>query len=237
MSLTDDSLADFADSMPAVYHEGHDRAAVNEHARVWAERGPRSANVGVFPSDDGRQATVCMVADDRPGVLACMSAALVSERLDVIDAEAHTRRTSMERPEAVDIFWVRRLDGDERPLTASDADTLRETLCALIEGRIDARDIGGVSPLRRGGETVVRFVEGADKSLTLEVETDDQSGLLLVLSRALFEASVQIAESEVRTLGGRVYDRFLICEFNGNPISPSRRLEIQVAVLSAIQPR
>lgn len=235
MSLPVGFLAEFIASMPPIYHESHDRGAVAEHARVSAERGSRTANVGVFPPDDGVQ-VVCMVADDRPGVLASMSAALVSERFDVVDAEVYTRPTAAERAEAVDIFWVRRSEGDTRALTGADADKLRETLCALLEGRLDARDIGGVSPLHIGGETVVRFVEGPDRSLTLEVETDDQSGLLLVLSRALFEARVQIAESEVRTLGGRVYDRFHICEFNGSPISPSRRLEIQVAVLSAIQP-
>ena len=234
MSLPIGFLAEFVASMPPIYHESHDREAVEAHARVSAERGSRTANVGVYPAEDGVQ-SICMVAEDRPGVLACMSAALVSERLDVVDAEVYTRRTAAERAEAVDIFWVRLDKTDERPLTATDADKLRETLCALLEGRLDARDIGGVSPLSRGAETVVRFVEGADRALTLEVETDDQSGLLLVLSRALFEARVQIAESEVRTLGGRVYDRFLICEFNGTPISPSRRLEIQVAVLSAIQ--
>jgi UTP:GlnB (protein PII) uridylyltransferase len=70
----------------------------------------------------------------------------------------------------------------------------------------------------------------------LEVETDDRSGLLLALAHALFEQNVQIEESEVRTVEGRVYDRFHIVEFDSKPINPARRLEIQVAVLSAIQP-
>ena len=58
----------------------------------------------------------------------------------------------------------------------------------------------------------------------------------MALSHALFEQNVQIEESEVRTVEGRVFDRFHIVEFDGRPISPARRLEIQVAVLSAIQP-
>jgi hypothetical protein len=43
-------------------------------------------------------------------------------------------------------------------------------------------------------------------------------------------------ESEVKTTGSRVFDRFHIVELDGRPIGPTRRLEIQVAVLSAVQP-
>ena len=53
---------------------------------------------------------------------------------------------------------------------------------------------------------------------------------------ALFEQRVQIMESEVRTVEDRVFDRFRLVEFDGTPISSARRLEIQVAVLSAIEP-
>ena len=93
MSLPIGFLAEFVASMPPIYHESHDREAVEAHARVSAERGSRTANVGVYPAEDGVQ-SICMVAEDRPGVLACMSAALVSERLDVVDAEVYTRRTA-----------------------------------------------------------------------------------------------------------------------------------------------
>jgi hypothetical protein len=40
----------------------------------------------------------------------------------------------------------------------------------------------------------------------------------------------------VKTRGGRVFDRFHIVEFDNKPISSARRLEIQVAILSAIDP-
>ena len=84
---------------------------------------------------------------------------------------------------------------------------------------------------------VVRFIEGEDGTFaTLEVETFDRSGLLLSLSQALFSQRVQIVGSQVKTRGGRVFDRFHIVEFDNKPISPARRLEIQVAILSAIDP-
>jgi hypothetical protein len=39
----------------------------------------------------------------------------------------------------------------------------------------------------------------------------------------------------VRTLASRVSDRFTLAEHDGSPISEARRLNIQVAVISAIE--
>ena len=92
------------------------------------------------------------------------------------------------------------------------------------------------APGPQSSQTVVRFLEGQDGSLaTLEVETDDRSGLLLAISRALFDQRVQIVSSEVRTQGQRVLDRFSLVELDDSPIASARRLEIQVAILSAIE--
>ena len=92
-------------------------------------------------------------------------------------------------------------------------------------------------PARTGArETRVRFLEDREGMLNmLEVETDDRTGMLLVLSRTLFEQNVQIVSSQVRTEAGRVRDRFEVTELDDSPISPNRRLSLQVAILSAVQ--
>jgi [protein-PII] uridylyltransferase len=232
-------LRAFSESMPRAYRRAHSADSIANHARVAEARGGRRVNVGLFPPARGAQAGLCVIADDRPGLLATLSAALVLHGLDVIDAEAHTRRTPEGGAEAVDIFWVRRARPEERarPITDADAEAVREVIDGLLEGKVDASTLGGPSPQRPATETVVRFIESEAGALaTLEVETDDRSGLLLALARALFEQRVQIVESEVKTLGSRVSDRFRIVELDGRPIGDARRLEIQVAVLSAVQP-
>jgi [protein-PII] uridylyltransferase len=234
-------VADFKQSMPPAYRTGHDAASIAAHARIAAQRGARIAVVGLCPAAHGAAAGLCVVADDRPGLLATISAALVYEGLDVIEAEAHTRKNAAGSAEAVDVFWVRRAKDEERsrPISDEDARRVGEVLIALLEGKLDARALRerGAAPARPSSETIVRFLEGADGVLsTLEVETDDRSGLLLALAHALFDQRVQIVESEVKTVDNRVFDRFHIVEFDGKPIGPARRLEIQVAVLSAVQP-
>lgn len=232
-------VAEFTASMPAGYRTNYPPALIHAHARVAAARGGAAASVGRFESSRHPGTALCVVAEDRPGLLATISAGLVLTGLDVLDAEAYTRKTPARRAEAVDLFWVRGVEADGEPAPVDDAlvDRLTRTLIDLLEGRLDARAAerpsGAESP---AAGTLVRFLTGSDGALnTLEIETSDRSGLLLALAKALFEARVQILESEVRTLEGRVQDRFLITELDDSPISDARRLELQVAVLSALE--
>jgi len=239
---TNDRDEAFDASMPESYRKNFDGAAIAVHARLSAARAPHTVKVGSFPSSRPGTA-LCVVADDRPGLLATISAALVIERLDVIEAEAYTRRQPGRTEEAVDVFWVRHDQPEQRgaPVTHEDIEALRQTLTGLLEGRVDrerASDPGFVRPPTPSSvETVVRFLEGVDGSFaTLEVETGDRSGLLLALAQALFQQRVQIVASQVKTNGTRVFDRFSIVELDGKPIGAPRRLEIQVAVLTAVDP-
>ncbi len=234
------SLTGFAATLPESYRRNFAAPAIAEHAALSRSRQRAHASVGAFPSN--REGTaLCVVADDRPGLLATISAALVLCELDVIEAEAYTRRVTGQLDEAVDVFWVRYRDSSRRgeALASPTIERLSRVLDDLLEGKLSTPPGPPTAavPTPSSAETVVRFLEGEDGSFTtLEVETGDRSGLLLLLSQALFKQRVQIVASQVKTLNNRVYDRFSIVEFDGSSISPARRLEIQVAVLTAIDP-
>jgi [protein-PII] uridylyltransferase len=229
----------FVESLPKVYAEKYEADVVVAHAAVASQRGDAVA-VGLF----GRAGNgLCVIANDRPGLLALISASLVVCRLDVHHAEVYTRELGDGRREAVDLFWVRKLDAPPgASLVQTDAERLQKTLAEFIDGHKDPR----AAVERRIAETpgpagamdaTVRFLADPTGGLaTLEVETTDRSGLLFSLASALFSQHVQIVESEVRTVDARVFDRFRIVELDGTPISSGRRLEIQVAVLNAIEP-
>ena len=239
-SLLQSHIEAFVESMPRPYRYVFSPRGIEDHARLVAERQARPAAVGRFHSrrDLGAEA-ICVVADDRPGLLATISAALVVEQLDVVHAEAYTRSSGPGRNEAVDVFWVRdqRASGSS---TVSDERLARleSTLVDLIEGRQTLSQVPRPRPAPNTAfQARVRFIEDDDGQLsTLEVETADRSGLLLALAEALFEQKVQIVRSEVHTEKYRVQDRFVLLELDGTAIGPDRRLEIQVAVLRAIEP-
>jgi UTP:GlnB (protein PII) uridylyltransferase len=231
----------FVDSLPKAYADKYDADVVVAHAAVANQRGDAVA-VGLF----GRAGNgLCVVANDRPGLLSLISASLVVCQLDVHHAEVYTRELGDGRREAVDLFWVRKLDAPPgSALVQTDAERLQKALVDFIDGRkdpraaVDRRIAENARPGPAGAsDATVRFVADPNGGLaTLEVETTDRSGLLFSLASALFSQHVQIVESEVRTVDDRVFDRFRLVEFDGTPISSARRLEIQVAVLTAMEP-
>lgn len=239
---SEESVTAFAATLPASYRKNFESSAVLQHSRIALEREGASANVGSFVSSRGSSDAICVVADDQPGLLATISAALVMCGLDVIEAEAYTRRVEDRHDEAVDVFWVRHESAARRaePVSREEIEQLRQTLIGLLDGKLERRRLGDSQrPIATpsSSETVVRFIENADGHFsTLEVETGDRSGLLLALSQALYNQRVQIVGSQVKTVGARVYDRFHITELDGSPIGAPRRLEIQVAILSAVDP-
>ncbi|MBN2192343.1 MAG: hypothetical protein JW751_05970 [Polyangiaceae bacterium] len=236
-----DSIRDFVASMPRGYRHRFSERGIGDHAALALGRQGATARVGCFHSRRGLSAAaLCIVADDRPGLLAIISAALVMEALDVVHAEAYTRHRIGENWEAVDVFWVRDLHGvHAEELTDARLRSLEETLTRLLLGETAVADVQAVGHHRAPApyEANVRFVETGDGALsTLEVETVDRTGLLLALAQALFEQKVQIVRSEVHTTHEKVRDRFEIQELDGRPIGADRRLAIQVAVLAAIDP-
>jgi UTP:GlnB (protein PII) uridylyltransferase len=235
-------MAGFAESLPKAYADKYDTDVVVAHASVAFRRGEAPVAVGLF----GRAGNgLCVVANDRPGLLSLISGSLVLCRLDVNHAEVYTRDLGGGPHEAVDLFWVRKLDAAPgAKLVQTDAERLEQTLAGYLESQKDPRGAveRHISEQASAGpsgtiDATVRFLADAAGGLaTLEVETTDRSGLLFSLASALFSQHVQIVESEVRTVDNRVFDRFRLVEFDGTPISSARRLEIQVAILNALEP-
>jgi UTP:GlnB (protein PII) uridylyltransferase len=231
----------FVAELPASYRAAFGWETIGEHAELWSGRPASRARVGfcVCPRFDGH--CLFVVADDRPGLLAILCAAMVEQRLDVTAAEAYTRGGKSGKREAIDVFWVRRVDRLHQETVLDESARLR--IEQAINQRLEEESCPptprppSVFPAPAGGSAsaVVRFLENRAGNLsTLEVEASDRIGLLLVLSRTLTKQNVQIVSSRVRTEAGQIRDSFEITELDDSPIGPDRRLAIQVAVLSAL---
>lgn len=237
--LSVELLQRFSHSLPSKYRTRVDAATTVEHARVAAGRGDQPVNVGRFTSYRPGTTGLCVVGEDRPGLLATIGAALVLHGLEISDAEAYTRKLEGGPDEALDIFWVRRDSDDTSELTDEEIEALCGTMSGLVSGTIDleqARERTRHAPAPAQGATVVRFLEDEDGAFaTLEVEASDRPGLLLRLAHALYGQQLQIVGSELRTRDGKALDRFSLVERDGSPVSPERRLHVQVAVLTAVE--
>ena len=239
-------------SMPETYRRIFDEGSQREHAAIAFRRGASASRVEIWREIPERIAAILVVAEDRPGLLSRISAALVAHDLDVVAAQAFGRSRApaeegaeAER-EAVDLFWIRRLAAEgprPAPVRPRDVAHFGETLDALVRGQASADGAVRFARAVRSAATStrVRFERAPDgpsdeQGLTsLLVEAEDRPGLLLVVSRTLFERKVQIVGSHVMTKDGHVLDRFTNAELDGSALSGARQLDVQTAVLAALR--
>lgn len=235
-----DPVSAFLDSMPWRYREVFDAPSAREHAAIVARRAGAPAHVELWRRLPRGGAVVCVAADDRPGLLSYISAALVVHRMDVEAAQAYTR---VDSGEAVDFFWLRREGADDgragAPILEADVARIADVVRGLVTGALTIDGVAAAAQAERvkppAGRTRVRFDETTESGLAvLTVETYDRPGLLLAITRALHRARVQILASEATTKDGRVIDRFTLVELDGAPLRSSRRGILQVEVLSAV---
>lgn len=235
MNIPEADLAEFTASLPETYRSVFAREAITQHWLLSQRRRGAPVEVARFDAGDTDGMALCVVANDRPGLLAGISEALLLTGLDVTMARAFTRKRPTPPNEAIDLFWVRPRVG--RPLPGGDWVARVKEL--LIEVLADA-DRGRPAPIEATRKpssyvgTTVRFIDEDGSFSTLEVETGDRTGLLLAITRALTRNRVQIVGSLVNTRGALIFDRFQLRELDDSPITPERRVEIQMAVLHAI---
>ena len=197
----------FAASMPTRYGVLFDPRAIRRHAAIAYRRGKRAAHAEVWRALADGTAALCVVAEDRPGLLSAIAAALVSHKMDVITALVFSRVAGGGDVEAVDFLWVRRsLSSDTAAIGADEAESISEVLSAILGGTVSIEEIAsrtavGSPPTDK--QVAVRF-EPADEDgrAVLLVEAPDRPGMLLTITRELFQHGTQIARSLVRTADG-----------------------------------
>jgi [protein-PII] uridylyltransferase len=230
---------EFSSSMPPRYRVLFDPRTMRKHAAVCFRRGERLAYAEVWRTLADGSAALCVVADDRPGLLSAIAAALVSHQLDVITALVFSRVLPSGGREAVDLVWVRRTNFDDKaPIDDDEAISVGLVLSAILSGSISVAEIAARTPASPpSGEPhiVVRFDDIDTEGLApLVVEAPDRPGMLLAIALEVFQQGAQIVRSLVRTAGGRVFNHFELAEFNGTPLSPERCEQIRAAVFAAL---
>jgi len=223
----------FIASMPADYRIAFsdDGAAMAEHAAIVGQRGEKKSLTAKWSGNRDGATAICIVAEDSPGLFARITAALVAHAIDIVSAQAYCRERGDGTVEAVDFLWVRRDD----PLEAHDLAAIADLVEALVHGTAKIDDSLRPPRRRATGITRVRFDHDAASGATvLTIEAGDRSGLLLQLTKTIFVARLQIVGLHAKSERGRAIDRFTVTELDGSPVSLPRRLELQVAILEAI---
>jgi [protein-PII] uridylyltransferase len=230
---------DFALSMPSRYGVLFDPRSSSKHAAVAFRRGTRRAHAELWHAFPDGSAALCVAAEDRPGLLSAIAAALVSHRLEVITALVFSRALPSGESEAVDLVWVRRVSStDSVAIGADEVASIVEVLNAILSGSISIEEIASRGPAFQGGASdrlVARFDEvDEDGHAVLIVEAADRPGMLFTIAFEMFQHGAQILRSLVRTVDQRAFNRFVLAEFSGGRLSTERREQIRAAVVAAL---
>ena len=227
--------------MPTSYREAFDDEDVELHAQIVASRSGSATRVDIWKVLPERIVGICIVADDRPGLLSQISAALVALEIDVVSAHAYCRTRRDGAREAVDLLWIRCVagaNGSVGPILADDVAAVGEMVDTLVRGnaKFDA-SVRFARAMRTATEsTRVLFDDGAgDGTMVLTVEATDRPGLLLVVTKAIFRAGLQIIGLRATSNDGRAIDRFHLAELDGKPLVQARLLSLQFEIFSALE--
>ena len=239
--------------MPERYLLANAPESIVQHARVVLERKGRAAHVERVDSRHPEAAELCVVADDRPGLLASIAAAITANRLEVLAAQVYSRPVDdggkapaggAPRIEAVDVFWVRDRDGGTDGVSQA-LPRLARDLEDVCSGRVEPGELlrtrtGSSSPWRERPSPAVPTEiliddRASPRHTVVEVFAKDRPGLLFRLAHALHELGLSIALSKINTEGTRVADVFYVSELDGAKVARGpRSKEVQEALVRAV---
>ncbi|HYP76935.1 MAG TPA: hypothetical protein VER12_13300 [Polyangiaceae bacterium] len=229
--------------MPDVYGRLYGASEVAEHAAMVSRRGARPVHAELWQSAKGP--LLCVVAEDRPGLLALVTDALLAQGLAIQSARAFCRAVSKEQDEAVDFLELRAPGGPDGVAAQLDAEGLRAFAQSLSELVVDdlarrsspnavAASRAEVRPTTRVYFERQSLVDGC---YLLVVDAPDSDGLLHAVSSALHENGMRIVACEIRTVGDRARDRFEVEPSPQRVLNDGELCDVQLAVLAALPAR
>jgi UTP:GlnB (protein PII) uridylyltransferase len=228
-------------SMPASYALAFSLAEIQQHAEIVIRRRGRPVHVERCATFADKTTAVCVVADDRAGLLSLICHALVGLHLEVVSAQIYSRVTPSGTVEAVDFFWLRaQADGESRAITPEEVAALERKLGQALTHNAALAHTPEIEPLPtldpipapRAFFDPVQLREGV---LLLVVESRDFPGLLLTITRTLHEARLDVVSSEVVTQGSLARDRFFLKDLAGSGPTTERLAQVRAAVLEAVR--
>jgi [protein-PII] uridylyltransferase len=177
-----------------------------------------------LPSVSLQPPHVIVAAPDRPGLFSSVAGALALNGMDVRAANV-----GGEDGVAVEMFTVEVARG-----TWPDTAKLRQDLAAVLSDSVAIGELLSererVYPLRRGsaahlpGSDVSVDNEASETATVLEIRAPDEIGLLHRITRALFDADLDVVSARVSTLGELVVDAFYVRESSGSKVTDADRL-------------
>lgn len=232
----------FVSGLPERYFYANEPAAIVEHALFAASSRHRVASIRQG-SASHPYFELWVVADDRPGLLAMITALLSQSKLKVRSAQVYSWLEREGRSRCLDIFWVRGPEDSDRAmrlLTKLERDLVQLLGEAVAPAALRSRALSGARSPRLRSARFTTEVNVDNKSASnytiIEVITADRPALLFCLSNALQEVGLSIWFAKINTEGERVVDVFYVLDDRGQKVVNHAQISrLRLAIGSAVE--
>ncbi|MBN1606874.1 MAG: [protein-PII] uridylyltransferase [Polyangiaceae bacterium] len=232
---------EFLAAMPERYVYANSPDAIARHAALAQQALEKRAVVACL-STDGFHLELAFVAEDRPGLLAMITATLAAANVSVVGAQVYSWLGPDEKTRAFDVFWVaagNKAGGVDRLVSR-----LEDELGRLIDGEVEPAELVAARlrsdrSLERPTPAVHTVISvdnrAATSSTVLEVTTQDAPGLLFRLANTLQRSGLRISLAKINTEGTLVADVFYVTDENGAKLAdPARVEQLKRRILTAL---
>lgn len=221
----------FLHALPRRYVVANVSEDIASHARLASAGHGKPAHIEVINRDDP-YVEICVVANDRPGLLALIAASLAASRVRVVGAQVYSWFAPEGEGRALDMFWI--AGGSSAEDAIAMVPRVERDLSALVRGEAEASSLVPSAPPSRWGERpspavptrVVIDNRASANHTVIEVLARDRIALLFWLAHTIERAGLTIALAKINTEGTRVADVFYVCDENGSKVSDSDRIEV-----------
>jgi [protein-PII] uridylyltransferase len=171
---------------------------------------------------------------DRQGLLAKAAAAFNTTRVNILSADAYTRKDQI----VLDVFRVSNADHG----SVTDAERLQQMLFLLEGALVEPPRFASLWALSahkyqpRKAPPMVEVLwdnESSQDHTILTVETGDRMGLLYDILHAMAEARLNVSQASIDTNDDLAADSFYLNDVDGNKITDPSRLNFLKALLTA----
>lgn len=227
-----EQVRDFLAEMPARYLHANTATGILFHCRAGQRPDDRPV-VAATPSGIGDDTLeLLVVADDHPGLLAQVAAALAGCKFDLDSAQLYTRKRADGRVEAFDIFHISSNSPADEALLDRHLKDLQISIEKLVSGEWSAEKLltgRSASPswARTGPriKTDINIDNSASGTYTVvDVFTRARGKLLYTIAKELYQAGLSIGLAKVNTEGDRVADVFYVVTETGNKLEDHTRV-------------
>jgi [protein-PII] uridylyltransferase len=220
------------EKMPTRYLLGTPPETIVGHLKLIDEKKPHEVKLRLRTLQRPRlEAVVC--CDDHPGLFSELSGVMSALNYNILSAEINTIDNTV-----LDIFVVEdlvstRTEDWEQEVSSRSA-KLERTLSEAIEKKLSVDELVGkkkgiFKPRTRLAIPVeVHFDQESSEHYTIiEVQSQDRTGLLYKVTRAIFEHGLDIQFAKISTRADKVFDVFYLRD----PLSKGKAQDEQVAKL------